>query len=1017
MSKNIFSTYKKECLTAFSFNLGYTNNKKTVSNVPPFSTYEGYNKKYLDKEKTGTAIRTGLKYKDTNKYIILLDIDNKPDGTQLNGLTKWRELLNSHYPPQTENIIDINNNFNDIIYNEFLRIDTPTQRTGGGGLHYLFLVNAEQLNIIAGGITGLNIDNNNYQIDVKAMNGFLISEPSTYKTEDGTIKNYKWLKGINNNISDTPEWIFKIIKDNKGAPNKKQLITNRGENIQQTEHPIINIQIDKNIYEYFNLLNVKRFNNYYEWYFLLVIFKTYNLSYEIFLKRSRQSIHYITDEYIFNKWQDCKRTTKYNIKIIYSMAKNDSPEEFNKIFSNNKTIEQNDNLFNIDNYEQVIINNKYLINNNETDNIILDNIDKWQTNKDIKTLNIKSPYGSGKTQLLKTILNKYQQKRVLFITYRQTLTDNIFDEFKEYNFKSYLDKEFNADRQILQLESLQHLKQFYILEENDDGTLNAEIPYYDLIIIDEIEGVLNHFNSKTTFKGKEKATFNYLYDIIFNSNKLLCLDGDINARALSYASNFGRMITINNKYNTNDRKFNFMNNETNFKNKLLQSITEAKEQNKKIGLCSMSKTDTIKYYNIINEYFDNDINILIINSETGDEQKKELKDINKNILKYDVFIYSPSIEAGVNIDIDELFYSLFCIISPDSTSPRAFLQMTARIRKLINNDINILNVKMTNNNIPFYEYEELKEYMKTLNKLEMDRYIETIDGKRIEIFKLSPYNTLQIYNKLEKINGKAPYFIKLLLVMLNNKGINYTFETEAKKEKIITDKSEYYTAIINTPNISYDENENILKKIKNREATEDDKRASNKYYFMQKLNICNVDEDILIAYNKREYSIDNYINLMKGNNKDIKTLYIYKLLNNLGFDNMNDDRNITENDINKNIINIINDRTDYNITSKQARITFNKPKDKQITINELDTATRRKYIMFINSLLNCYNLKVEAQQDNKRESGKNKKSIYNLMHINNIQEIIFYKTGEAHNKNIEFVYKHLRQEAEEDEIF
>ena len=152
------------------------------------------------------------------------------------------------------------------------------------------------------------------------------------------------------------------------------------------------------------------------------------------------------------------------------MAKTDNVKLFNEtLFLIYKTNNIN-SLFDIEKYEQLKINKKYLLNGDSDDEIIKKYIKKWQT-QEIKTLNIKSKYGSGKTQLLKQILTKYNPKRVLWITYRQTLTDNINDEFKNYGFSSYLDNIYDGNRQIIQLESIHKL---FSNENEDDIFIDDE---------------------------------------------------------------------------------------------------------------------------------------------------------------------------------------------------------------------------------------------------------------------------------------------------------------------------------------------------------------------------------------------------------------------------------------------------------------------------------------------------------------------------------------------------------------
>ena len=198
---------------------------------------------------------------------------------------------------------------------------------------------------------------------------------------------------------------------------------------------------------------------------------------------------------------------------------------------------------------------------------------------EIKSINIKSPYGSGKTKFLKNIVSNENNKRILWVSYRITLTDDILNEFQKFGFGSYLNNEYSNDKLIIQLESLKHLQNLEF--ENDEG--EKEITSYDLIIIDEIESVLNHFDS-TTFKGENKETFNYLFNIIDASKKVISLDSDMSNRSLEFISNFGKMKTIINEYNKNERTFNIISNEAKFNQELINEVDKALKENKKIGM-------------------------------------------------------------------------------------------------------------------------------------------------------------------------------------------------------------------------------------------------------------------------------------------------------------------------------------------------------------------------------------------------------------------------------------------------
>ena len=61
------------------------------------------------------ALRTGILI-DNKYYLILIDIDNKESATVKNGMDKWKQIIKGK------------------------NINTPIQKTGNDGLHYLFKV-------------------------------------------------------------------------------------------------------------------------------------------------------------------------------------------------------------------------------------------------------------------------------------------------------------------------------------------------------------------------------------------------------------------------------------------------------------------------------------------------------------------------------------------------------------------------------------------------------------------------------------------------------------------------------------------------------------------------------------------------------------------------------------------------------------------------------------------------------------------------------------------------------------
>ena len=91
-----------------------------------------------------------------------------------------------------------------------------------------------------------------------------------------------------------------------------------------------------------------------------------------------------------------------------------------------------------------------------------------------------------------------------------------------------MNNDYDSDRLIIQIESLMRLSNNDFIDEYTE-----QIKQYDLIIVDEIESVLNQFNSPT-YKNKSKETFEYFRELLRYSKKCIFLDGDLSDRSYSF---------------------------------------------------------------------------------------------------------------------------------------------------------------------------------------------------------------------------------------------------------------------------------------------------------------------------------------------------------------------------------------------------------------------------------------------------------------------------------------------------
>jgi hypothetical protein len=177
--------YKNSGYVPFTLNLKTdARGKKRPFDVPPFSTIDSVNcLNYVNNEHNCMALRMGLKCDNNNNYVVLIDIDTSEDNATFSGMKKWKELLD-----------------------EKDEINTPTQKTGNNGLHYLFKVTENVYNTLPAAITKIVIDGKKYSIDFKGKNQLVFVAPTKY---DGKI--YKWTTEFTDEIQTMPKWLLSII--------------------------------------------------------------------------------------------------------------------------------------------------------------------------------------------------------------------------------------------------------------------------------------------------------------------------------------------------------------------------------------------------------------------------------------------------------------------------------------------------------------------------------------------------------------------------------------------------------------------------------------------------------------------------------------------------------------------------------------------------------------------------------------------------------------------------------------
>ena len=754
------------------------------------------------------------------------------------------------------------------------------------------------------------------------------------------------------------------------------------------------------------LLNIlaDQFSSYSDWSRMCWIMKSLKYEFSVFDEYSKKYPKKYDEKGCKEFWKKCK-VSKINEGILYGLAKEKNPAEFDKLKLEYAYKEDIIPVQTIEMTEEQIIKNdnylihKYNINLDFKDCLISNKLIDFFTIDKIKSFNIKSPYDTGKTQLLTKILTKYPQKRILFLSYRKTLTSDLMSSFKEFDFKDYRDVVCNeTNKLIIQLESINKIKPSFMLVDEE-----CDIPSFDLVIIDELESVLQQFSSRETFKGESKEAFEFISAIITNSKKLITLDGDLSCRGFNYIKQFGESINIINPVKKNKKIFTLIDSENTFHDEIIKSLMNKE----KIVIVSQTSNKCNNMYAFIKKKFPK-IKMAIYTGSTSDLNKKDLDNVKKNWSLLDVLIYSPTIEAGVNFDLPH-FDKIYGIVCSNCNSQRAFCQMLARVRKTTDNNILLYASSLQYKKISKNKVYSFDEVQNTLIALDIIKINEVYEGSKI-IKRLTPYDTNYIYNKIEELMKHKYYYLGYLELLLKNKGHDFInkIKPKEKAEKVRADIKESKLAssekFLTIDDITEDKFKRLMDRQKTSTATETDKLQIKKYLIKSSLGLDKIDNELLEKYDspciikKFEYLID-ISNIPKHKDNETieytkKTEIINELITKLGFKLFENER-VSREDFEEKTKDIVSTNEIFT-NPKQAKILFNSSK--------VDIKTNRQFLGFINTILENYKLKIfshdiKVKKKDIEKLGKTNSTEYSLGFLpgyENINEFLQYKIDKGY---------------------
>lgn len=839
--------------------------------------------------------------------------------------------------------------------------------------------------------------NKKAKIDVRNDGGLIIAPPTKYTLLNGSIAQYKYIGGVQ--LGEIPESIIDILptlKKTNNNTNKKIYDTKQTNTLKEDEDyfcecvelPDHNLTINLQLYAFFDILNVERLSDYEPWISVGFLFYSLDLPWQFWDKLSQKYPDKYDRNACFNKWNTFKKKNPYALYTLFSWCKNDDIVAYCKLKKQYNYELVFDAPIVADNIEYVKIEEDYLLHKlSETEYTIKESIDthlnRLFNDDTVSSVNIKSPYGTSKTQLLIKSIEKYQVKKILFLSYRKTLTYDIQNNFQKIGFGNYLENDLNCNRLIIQCESI--LKLDYIFN-------NDEVPQYDLVIIDESERVMSQFNSKT-FDGNGKKSFEYLEAIIANCGKLITLDGDQSNRTYSFTSQFeGTSINIINTIKNNNKIIQLTEDEQQFKEDICASLS--KGQN--LVICSQSASLAETYEQQLKEQFP-DKKIMLYVGQMDDNIKTEhAKNVLEHWAEYDCILYSPTFEAGVNFD-KEHFDKCYCILSSGSGCQAAVYQMLARVRKFTSNKILTFTNGIKDYDIAeFYTFEEVKRSLiNTRDKILNYKYEKDVDGKMKRMVKLDSYDINSIYNQVEDLNKNGKYFLPFFKQLGINKGFQFESIIKCEDTSIRQSNTGKYDQLIEAKDVDDDTFTYLFEKQKKGTAKKEDKIQIEKEIWKRRLGVKTLDENILKLYHKKEYLIYNYLSLINPKTEIdflhldydkqkqiLKLKIVNQLISKLGFSSVYDDKIMYQKEFEERMFEVMDETPIFKLEhSEDIRIQFGLCKS-QIKIS--DKAQALKYI---NEILKSYCIKLERTViEGKRNDKKNQQ--YKIVRMNYIDEIV-----------------------------
>ncbi|HEY9663368.1 MAG TPA: plasmid replication protein, CyRepA1 family [Allocoleopsis sp.] len=282
---------------------------------------------------------------------------------------------------------------------------------------------------------------------------------------------------------------------------------------------------------------------------------------------------------------------------------------------------------------------------------------------------IASDMGTGKTEFLAQLKQAYPNARILNLGHRVALLRNLANRI---GTAIYSDHGWNMWRE-----------QWLSLTADSLYKLKTEENIYDFIFLDEVEQFIQHVLCSDTCKGHRHEILQALKHFIYSAKCVILSDAHLSDISIQFILAMRpdpqqQPFVIRNRYRNGNRKVYW------YEGKDRSGIVQAIKGSLFLGQKPIVACDGLEFSKDLYETLKTlypEKNIVCINSENSGEgwAKTLIEKINQEVTAIDCLIYSPSVNTGVSIDVEQ-FDQVFGVFVGGSLAGTDCLQALNRYR-------------------------------------------------------------------------------------------------------------------------------------------------------------------------------------------------------------------------------------------------------------------------------------------------------------------------------------------------